>query len=162
MATASQLPYQSPLPNGTGFSFGIVATRWNREIIDSLLHSCKDTLLSSGVESAAIHLVDVPGSIELPLAAKWMLENNAFLNGVICLGVVIRGETSHYDYVCKAATDGILQVMLETGKPVIFGVLTVENEQQAKDRAGGKLGNKGADAAIAALEMAELNRKLKR
>lgn len=115
-----------------------------------------ETFLKAGVEKHNITHIEVPGSVELPLAAQWMLEANGRLDGVVCLGAVIRGETAHFDYVCKAATDGILQVMLRFNKPVIFGVLTVENEQQALDRAGGKLGNKGSESAQAAMEMANL------
>ena len=107
----------------------------------------------------AVDLVWVPGAFELPLVAQKLAGSNKYA-AIICLGAVIRGDTDHYDYVCKAAAEGILQAGLATGVPILFGVLTCDTDEQALDRAGGKAGNKGADVALAALEMADLMRQL--
>ena len=127
--------------------FAIVGARFNEFIVSKLISGAEDTLVRHGVDTDDITLVWVPGAFEIPLAAH---------DAVICLGAVIRGSTSHYDLVCNEAAKGIAQVNLQTGVPVTFGVITTENIEQAIERAGTKAGNKGADAAIAALELANL------
>jgi len=141
--------------------FAVVAARFNREIVDRLVDGCLAGLREHGIKDEALELVWVPGSFELPLVCKRLAATGGY-DAVIALGAVIRGDTDHYDYVCRAATDGLLQAGLTTGVPVIFGVLTCQTEQLALDRAGGKEGNKGNDAALAALEMANLFTRLAR
>ena len=130
---------------------GIVVAAWNNHITDVLLKGAKDTLLGFGLSADQIHSLSVPGAFELPLGAQMLFQQQC--DAVICLGCVIKGDTPHFDYVCQAATDGILQVGLSQNKPCIFGVITTNNEQQALDRADGKLGNKGAEAALSACWM---------
>jgi 6,7-dimethyl-8-ribityllumazine synthase len=137
--------------------FAVVAARFNAEVVDRLLDGALAALKGHGV--ADVDVVRVPGAFELPLLAQRLAKSGRYA-AMICLGAVIRGDTDHYDYVCRAATDGILRVGLECDLPVIFGVLTCATEEQAFDRAGGKDGNKGADAAAAAVEMVNLLRKL--
>lgn len=139
-------------PNGR---FGIAAARFNREVVDKLVDGALTALRQHGVPDEAIDLAWVPGSFEIPLIAKCLAESGNYL-AVICLGAVIRGETDHYEHICNQVASGVLQVGLATGVPVIFGVLTCPTEELALDRAGGKEGNKGFDAALAALEMAGL------
>ena len=139
--------------------FALVAAKFNIEIVARLVDGAKNALRGKGVAEDAIDLALVPGSFELPLVAQKLAASEKYL-AVICLGAVIRGDTDHYDYVCKAAADGILQANLTTGVPILFGVLTCDTDEQALDRAGGKAGNKGADVALAALEMANLLRQL--
>ncbi|MBI3821617.1 MAG: 6,7-dimethyl-8-ribityllumazine synthase [Planctomycetes bacterium] len=139
--------------------FAVVASKFNHEIVAKLVTGAKDALRKYRVADDAIDLVMVPGAFELPIVARRLASSKKYV-AVICLGAVIRGDTDHYDYVCKAATDGILQAGLMTGVPVLFGVLTCENEQQALDRCGGKEGNKGFDVAAAAVEMVNLLRQL--
>jgi 6,7-dimethyl-8-ribityllumazine synthase len=139
--------------------FAIVAARFNSYVVEPLVAGALEALHRHGVGDDRITLVRVPGSFEIPLMAKKLAEGGKHA-AVICLGAVIRGETDHYDYVASGATDGVLQAGLETGVPVIFGVLTCETDEQAIDRAGGKEGNKGADAALAAIEMVNLLKKL--
>lgn len=143
-------------PNGR---FAVVAAKFNAEVVDRLLDGALAGLRKLGVPERDIDVVRVPGAFELPLTAQLVGNSGKYL-AIICLGAVIRGDTDHYDYVCRAATDGILQAGLDCSIPVIFGVLTCANEEQALDRAGGKHGNKGADAAAAAVEMVNLLRKL--
>lgn len=138
----------------------IVASRFNHEVVDRLLTGAKEALAGRGVDSSAIDVAWVPGAFELPLIAQYLAKTGKYV-AVVCLGAVIRGDTDHYDYVCDAATTGILQAGLSTGIPVLFGVLTCDTDEQAWDRAGGKAGNKGADVALAALEMADLLRRLR-
>ena len=135
--------------------FAIVASKFNHEIVERLVAGAKDALRRHGIADGAVDLAWVPGAFEIPLVAQKLASSNGYL-AVICLGAVIRGDTDHYDYVCDAATNGILQAGLTTGVPVLFGVLTCDTEEQAFDRAGGKAGNKGADVALAAIEMANL------
>jgi len=141
--------------------FAIVAAKFNQAIVDRLVEGCLAAFRDHGVKDEAIDLVRVPGSFELPLVCQRLAAGGAY-SAVIALGAVIRGDTDHYDYICRAATDGLLQAGLTTGVPVIFGVLTCQTEQLALDRAGGKEGNKGNDAALAALEMANLFTRLAR
>ncbi len=139
--------------------FAIVASRFNLFVVEKLVAGARDGLRQTGIADDAIDLAWVPGAFELPIVAQRFAASKEHA-AVICLGTVIRGDTSHYDYVCSAAWTGIAQVGLSTGVPVIFGVLTCETAEQALDRAGGKGGNKGADAAIAAIEMANLLKQL--
>jgi 6,7-dimethyl-8-ribityllumazine synthase len=139
--------------------FAIVASKFNHEIVERLVTGAQEALRKHGVAEDAVDLVWVPGAFELPLIAQKLAGSNKFA-AVICLGAVIRGDTDHYDYVCRAATDGILQAGLTTGVPVLFGVLTCDTDEQALDRAGGKAGNKGFDVAVAALEMVSLLEQL--
>ena len=138
---------------------GIVVARFNEFITSRLLGGALDGLKRRGVEEEHIHTAWVPGAFEIPLIASKMAKSGNY-DAVICLGAVIRGSTSHYDYVCNEVSKGIAAVSLETGIPVMFGVVTTENIEQAIERAGTKAGNKGADAAMAALEMASLLPKL--
>ena len=138
---------------------GIVAARFNDLVVSRLIDGAEDALLRHGVLPAQISLVKVPGAFELPLVAKKMSESGKY-DAVLCLGAVIRGSTTHYDYVCNEVSKGVAQVGLQTGVPTIFGVVTTENIEQAIERAGTKAGNKGADAAMAAMEMASLLGKL--
>jgi 6,7-dimethyl-8-ribityllumazine synthase len=141
-----------PFPLQTkNLKMGIVVAAWNNHITDVLLNGAKDTLLGFGLSADQIQSLSVPGAFELPLGAQMLFQQQC--DAVICLGCVIKGDTPHFDYVCQAATDGILQVGLTQNKPCIFGVITTNNEQQALDRADGKLGNKGAEAALTACWM---------
>lgn len=142
--------------DGTGLRVAIVSARWNEFVGTRLLEGAHAALLKCGVASEDITTVAVPGAFELPFTAKRMAETGAY-DAVVCLGTVIRGETPHFDFVAGEAARGIMQVGLDTGIPVTFGVITADNEEQATDRAGGPKGNKGSDAAEAAVEMALLN-----
>ncbi len=138
-----------------GIRVGIVASRFNEFIVSRLIGGAEDCLLRHDVDEDNITLAWVPGAFEIPLAAKKMAESGKY-DAVIALGAVIRGSTSHYDYVCNEVSKGIAQVSLSTGVPVLFGVLTTENIEQAIERAGTKAGNKGYDCALSALEMVSL------
>jgi len=138
-----------------GKSFALVVSRFNDFISEKLLSGALDTLLRSGAKDEDIEIVKVPGAFEIPLAAKKMVTTNRF-DAVICLGAVIRGSTPHFDYVAAEASKGIAAVGMESEVPVIFGVLTTDTIEQAIERAGTKAGNKGHDAAMAAIEMANL------
>ena len=131
---------------------GIVVSEWNDRITDSLLEGAKNCLLEHGVEAENIMVQHVPGSFELPLGAKWMLEKFS-VDAVICIGCIIQGETRHFDFIAQAVSDGIMKVGLDFSKPVIFSVLTCNTMEQAEDRAGGKHGNKGVEGAISCLKM---------
>lgn len=146
---------------GTGLKFGIVVSRWNDLITRRLLEGAEDGLRRHGVVAENIDIAWVPGSFELPVVCKRMAETSRY-DGIIALGAVIRGATSHYDHVAGAATSGVTQVGIQTGIPCIFGVVTTENIEQAIERAGTKSGNKGFDAAVAAIEMANLLRHIGR
>jgi 6,7-dimethyl-8-ribityllumazine synthase len=135
---------------------GVVTSRFNHEVTEMLLDGALRVLEDANVE---IFSVKVPGAVEIPLACKALLE--AGCEGIVALGAVIRGETSHYDYVCTSVERGITTLMLDTGKPIGFGVLTTENEEQAFDRVGGKHGHKGEEAAQVVLEMVGLLKDLK-
>lgn len=143
------------IPNAEGLRFGIVVSQWNDEITGALHRGAMDTLLDCGAEDSNILSWKVPGSFELIHGCKRMLETQK-LDAVIAIGSVIRGETSHFDYVCSATALGIKDLNLSHGIPVIFCVLTDDTLQQAKDRSGGRHGNKGTEAAIAAIQMAVL------
>ncbi|MFZ0133854.1 MAG: 6,7-dimethyl-8-ribityllumazine synthase [Desulfobacterales bacterium] len=138
-----------------GKRFGIVVSRFNDFITEKLLGGALDALTRTGAKENDIHVVKVPGAFEIPLAAKKAVQSGRY-DAVICLGAVIRGATPHFDYVCAEVSKGVAQVSLESGLPVIFGVLTTDTIEQAIERAGTKSGNKGWQAAMAAVEMANL------
>ncbi|QTA79500.1 6,7-dimethyl-8-ribityllumazine synthase [Desulfonema limicola] len=138
-----------------GKKFAIIASRFNDFITDRLLGGALDALVRSGAASDDIDIVKVPGAFEIPLIAKKMAAKGKY-DAVICLGAVIRGATSHYDYVCAEVSKGIAMVSMESEMPVIFGILTTDTIEQAVERAGTKAGNKGWDSAITAVEMANL------
>lgn len=142
-----------------GLKFGIVVGRFNEFIGGKLLDGALDGLKRHGVKEEDIDVAWVPGAFEIPLIAKKMAKNDKY-DGVICLGAVIKGSTSHYDYVCSEVSKGIASVSLETEKPVLFGVLTTNNIEQAIERAGTKAGNKGYECAVSAIEMANLIRNI--
>jgi 6,7-dimethyl-8-ribityllumazine synthase len=147
--------------NAVNFKFAVVCAQFNSVITDVLLAGALDALKRSGAAEEAIEIVKVPGSWELPLAAKTIAELKK-PDAIIALGAVIRGDTPHFDYVAGEAARGLAAVQLQTGIPVAFGVLTTDTIEQANDRAGGKHGNKGYDAAITAIEMAGLIRRLRK
>lgn len=138
-----------------GMKVGIVASRFNEIIVNKLLGGAVDGLVRHGVEEENITAAWVPGAFEIPLAALKMAQSGKY-DAVICVGAVIRGDTTHYDYVCNEVSKGIAQVGLNTGIPVLFGVITTENIEQAISRAGSKAGNKGYDCALSAIEMVNL------
>lgn len=144
---------------GSGIKVGIVAARFNEFIVSKLIGGAEDALVRHGVEGEDITLAWVPGAFEIPAIAKKMAESKKY-DAVICLGAVIKGSTTHYDYVCAEVSKGVASVGLETGVPTIFGVLTTDNIEQAIERAGTKAGNKGYDAACTAIEMINLVKKL--
>jgi 6,7-dimethyl-8-ribityllumazine synthase len=141
--------------------FAIVVARFNSFITDRLLAGAEDALKRSGAKAEDVEIVKVPGSWELPLVAKTLASAKRH-DAIIALGAVIRGETPHFDHVANQASSGLASVQLETGIPIAFGVLTTNTVEQAIDRAGGKSGNKGYDAAITAIEMADVIRKLRK
>ncbi len=138
---------------------GIVASRFNEFIVSKLISGAEDGLLRHDISGDNITLAWVPGAFEIPLMAKKMAESGKY-DAVICLGAVIRGATSHYDYVCNEVSKGIAQVSLTTGVPVMFGILTTDNIEQAIERAGTKAGNKGYDCALGAIEMINLAKQI--
>ena len=144
-----------------GKSFGIVASRFNDFVVKSLLDGTLDAIRRHGGEVGAVDVAWVPGSYEIPVAARQMALSGRY-DAVICLGAVIRGATAHFDYVAGGAANGISSIALETGVPVIFGVITTETIEQAIERAGTKAGNKGFEAAVSAIEMANLMPKLRK
>ncbi len=144
---------------GQEMKVGIVAARFNEFIVSKLLSGAVDGLVRHGVEEDAITAVWVPGAFEIPLMAEKMAQSGKY-DAVICVGAVIRGSTSHYDYVCSEVSKGIASVSLKTGVPVLFGVVTTENIEQAIERAGTKAGNKGYDCALSAIEMVNLMRQI--
>jgi len=148
------------VPNGADFRIGIVVSEWNYSITGNLLAGAKKALLDNGVKEENIHVQLVPGSYELPLSSQFMLEEDK-VDGVVAIGSVIQGETRHFDFVCEATAQGIMNVGLKYNKPVIFCVLTDNTMQQAIDRSGGKHGNKGTECAIACLKMIALKKALK-
>ena len=147
--------------SAAGLKFAIVVSRFNSFITERLLAGCLDGLLRTGGKREAIDVVRVPGSREIPLVAR-ELGRSARYDAVICLGAVIRGQTTHYDYVAQEASTGNAQATMESGVPTIFGVLTCDTLEQAIDRAGAKSGNKGFDAALHAIEMASLMKQLRK
>jgi 6,7-dimethyl-8-ribityllumazine synthase len=144
---------------GEGLRFGIVVSRFNEFIGSKLLSGATDCLTRHGVDMTAVDVAWVPGALEIPVIAQRMALTKQY-DAIICLGAVIRGSTPHFDYVAAEAAKGIAKVQLDSGVPVIFGVLTTESIEQAVERAGTKSGNRGWDAALSALEMANLVRRL--
>lgn len=142
-----------------GMKVGIVASRFNEIIVNKLLAGAVDGLVRHGVEEEHITAAWVPGAFEIPIVAAKMAKSGRY-DAVICVGAVIRGDTTHYDYVCNEVSKGIASVGLETGIPVLFGVITTENIEQAIARAGSKAGNKGYDCALSAIEMVNLMEQL--
>ena len=142
-----------------GLKIGIVVSRFNEFITSKLLSGAEDTLRRHGANEDDITVAWVPGAFEIPLVAKKMAKSGKY-DGIICLGAVIRGATSHYDYVCNEVSKGVALVNMETEVPTAFGVLTTENIEQAVERAGTKAGNKGSDAAMAVIEMVNLTKEL--
>jgi 6,7-dimethyl-8-ribityllumazine synthase len=143
--------------NLSGKKIAIIVASWNDEITEALYEGAVSSLVSSGIKNSNIIRKTVPGSFELSLGALWMAEKKD-IDAVICLGCVIQGDTPHFDYICQAVSYGITEVGLKTRKPVIFGVLTTLNKEQALERAGGKYGNKGEEAALTAMEMLAFNK----
>jgi len=148
------------IPSAAPYRFGIVVAEWNAEITNALYQGAFNSLVANGALEANIVSYTVPGSFELTSGADLLLKTGK-LDAVICLGCVIQGETRHFDFICNAVANGVSNVAIKYAKPVIFGVLTTDNQQQAIDRAGGKHGNKGDEAAITAIKMAALAETLK-
>jgi len=162
MSTANFSVYDpESVPNASEMRFGIVVSDWNREVTWSLLEGAVKTLNRHGAQTKNIVVKHVPGSFELTLGAQFLAEYDD-LDAIICLGCVIQGETPHFKYICQGVTQGITQLNMEYNIPFIFGVLTTKTHQQATDRAGGKLGNKGDETAISAIKMAALQREMEK
>jgi 6,7-dimethyl-8-ribityllumazine synthase len=149
------------VPDASDMRFGIVVSDWNKEVTWSLLEGSVTTLRKHGATDDNIVIRHVPGSFELTLGAQFLAEYDD-LDAVICLGCVIQGETPHFTFICQGVTQGITQLNLEYNIPFVFGVLTTLNLQQAKERSGGKHGNKGDEAAITAIKMASLQREIEK
>jgi 6,7-dimethyl-8-ribityllumazine synthase len=143
------------LPTGSGRRFGIAASRFNQEITEKLLDAALETLVEKGVLLDDIDIIWVPGAWELPMAVRRLLTSDRYA-AIVAVGAVIRGDTPHFDYVAGECARGLAMASAEFDVPVAFGVLTTDNDEQAEERAGGKHGNKGRDAALAAMEMADL------
>jgi 6,7-dimethyl-8-ribityllumazine synthase len=149
----------SGVPDAKPFKFGIVYSEWNYEITNALKEGALNTLLANGAKEENITIRKVPGSFELTLGAQYIAEYTD-ADAIICLGCVIQGETRHFDFICDAVAKGITDLNIKYNKPFIFGVLTPDNQQQAADRAGGKHGNKGDEAAVTAIKMLALRKSL--
>ena len=145
---------ESSVPDASNMCFGIVVAEWNKEITGALLNGAVQTLEKHGALPENIHVKTVPGSFELIYGAQQLCKNDGF-DAIIILGCVIRGETPHFDYICQGVTYGIARLNARQNIPVIYGLLTVNDLQQAKDRSGGKLGNKGDECAVDAIKMAK-------
>ena len=143
-----------------GLRLAVIVARFNADVTRRLLEGCRDELAARGASEDALSYMEVPGCFELPLMAKTLAASGAF-DAIICLGAVIRGDTPHFEYVSSATASGIQRAALDTGVPVVFGVLTVDNEQQAYDRLGGPAGHKGREAALTAIEMARALRAVR-
>jgi 6,7-dimethyl-8-ribityllumazine synthase len=162
MATSNLSSYDpGSVPDAAGMRFGIVVSDWNSKVTWALLEGAVKTLRQCGAEESDIVIKHVPGSFELTLGAQFLAEYDD-PDAVICLGCVIQGETPHFTYICQGVTQGITQLNMEYNIPFIFGVLTTNTQQQAADRAGGRLGNKGDEAAITAIRMAALQREMEK
>lgn len=162
MATAQKnLSSYDPgeVPSARHLKFGIVVSDWNQEITYSMRDAAVKTLISNKAKNENIFIKHVPGSFELTLGAKWLAETNDF-DAIICIGCVIQGETRHFDFICQGVTQGIVQLNLTYDVPVIYGVLTTNTLEQARERAGGRHGNKGDEAAVTAIKMASLKKEL--
>lgn len=145
----------SSLPDVSEKKFAIIVSEWNQEITDALYHGAYSTLIEAGVHPNNIKKIEVPGSFELTAGARKVAQDYS-IDAVICLGCVIEGETRHFEFICNAVASGLTQLTVHFNKPFIFGVLTTQNTQQAKERAGGKHGNKGVEAAVTAIKMSAL------
>ncbi|RMF02588.1 MAG: 6,7-dimethyl-8-ribityllumazine synthase [Bacteroidetes bacterium] len=150
---------EANMPNAQDMTFGIVVSEWNAQITHALYEGCYDTLVKAGAKAENIHTSQVPGAFELPVGAR-MLAGRYNCDAIICLGCVIKGETTHNEYINSAVAQGLTNLGIASGRPFIFGVLTPNDEQQALERAGGKYGNKGVEAATTALRMAALRKSL--
>jgi 6,7-dimethyl-8-ribityllumazine synthase len=146
--------------DASGLRFAVVVARFNAHVTGKLYDGCLDELTGAGAHAADIEMVEVPGCFELPLAAKLLAESKRF-DAVVCLGAVIRGDTPHFEYVSMATAQGVQQAAMDTGVPVIFGVLTTDNEEQATERIGGAAGHKGREAALTAIEIAHTARRIR-
>ncbi|MCB0396963.1 MAG: 6,7-dimethyl-8-ribityllumazine synthase [Flavobacteriales bacterium] len=156
MSTKDQsLSAPESLPSGKGAVFGIVVARWNTEITETLFEGARQTLLDNEVDPKHILRLDVPGSFELPFGAATLIRRQD-MDAVICLGCIIKGETPHNEFIAHAVANGLTKLSIDNNVPVIFGVLTPNTMDQAKDRAGGRYGNKGVEAAATALQMIRL------
>jgi 6,7-dimethyl-8-ribityllumazine synthase len=151
----------SLVPSAEGFRFGIVVSEWNNDITSELLKGAFQTLVKLGAKEENIQVHWVPGSFELTFGAKVLAESGK-VDAVLCLGCIIQGDTPHFTYVCEGVTQGVTQLNLLYNMPFIFGVLTTSNLEQARERAGGKLGNKGDEAAVTAVKMIHLKKKLEK
>jgi 6,7-dimethyl-8-ribityllumazine synthase len=147
------------IPNVDHFSFTIITAQWNKEVTGALEKGCLETLIANGVKRENIQQLEVPGAWELVSAAKMVVDINS-VNAVICIGAVIKGDTPHFEYICQGVTNGLAQLCASQTIPIIYGVLTVNNMQQALERCGGIHGNKGDEAAVTALQMAALSHKI--
>ena len=145
--------------DASGLKFAIIMSRFNEFITGKLLEGCLDSLLRHGASDQHISIVKVPGSFEIPLVAQKAVETKNF-DAIICLGAIIRGQTPHFEYIASEVTKGIASIQLKYGVPISFGIITSENIEQAIERAGTKMGNKGWDAAISAIEMANILKAL--
>lgn len=143
-----------PIPDASDMRFGVILTEWNNHITDRLLEGAIEELTADGVKESNISVMRVPGAFELVYAAS-QLAKHGHVNGVIVLGTVIRGDTPHFDYICQGVTQGITELNAKGDVPIIFGVLTVNTEEQARERCGGKLGNKGKEFALTAIKMVD-------
>ena len=151
---------ESTMPDATELTVAIVVSEWNKHITHALYEGCYDTLVKHGVQPDQIHTMQVPGTFELPAGSR-ILASKCQPDVVICLGCVIKGETNHDEYICNAVANALASMCLVSGRAHIFGVITANNEAQAIDRAGGKHGNKGVEAAVTAIRMAALGKKTK-
>ena len=146
------------VPDASGMKFGIVVSEWNEEVTAALAEGAVNTLKKHGCQEKNIRIMTVPGSFELTFGCRIIADKHA-LDAVIAIGCIIQGETRHFDFICQGVTHGITELNLEYDLPFIYGVLTTQNQQQALDRAGGKHGNKGDEAAVTAIKMVGLKRK---
>ncbi len=153
--------HSATFPKANKYKIGVVVSEWNPTVTNALREGALFTLMDHGVMESNIAVHDVPGSFELPLGAAMLLDADDELDGIICLGCVIQGETRHFDFISQAVANGAMRVGLDYEVPVVFGVLTCDTMEQALDRSGGKHGNKGVEAAYTVLKMIELQRKLK-
>lgn len=149
------------IPNGQGMKVGICVAQWNKEITDALLKGAVETLIKNNVNEEDIITLPVPGTFELTLGCQNLLEYTD-VDAVIAIGCVIQGDTRHFDFICNSVTQGITELNIKYNQPVIFGVLTVNNLQQALDRCGGSLGNKGDEAAVTAIQMIDNQKRLRK
>ncbi len=150
---------ENNIPSAEEMTFGIVVSEWNHEITHKLYEGCLETLLKHGTKEEDVHTAQVPGSFELPVGGK-ILASRHRLDAVICIGCVIKGETSHNEYINQSVAMGLTNLSIASGIPFVFGVLTPNTEEQALDRAGGKHGNKGVEAAVTAIRMAAMKKGL--